>query len=162
MIQKNSKEALMLRLDRKISVLLSYIFCALAFFAVLALGIALPFFRSDTIPFLANQDRFGALAYILEYAILGLVLLSTACLVLLLNNVRSGAVFTASSVFLLRIISWAAILAGVISIPLRFVMDWDVMLWIGFVGLFLGVVLRVVKNVIEEGTAIKEENDGTI
>ncbi|MBR0081723.1 MAG: DUF2975 domain-containing protein [Clostridia bacterium] len=152
----------MLRIDRRLSVTLSYICCALAFFGVLGLAIALPFFRSETVPFFANQDRFGVLNYILEYAILALVLLATVCLVLLLNNVRAGAIFTDASVQLLRVISWASLLAGAICVPLSFLIEWDVLLAIAFVGLFLGVVLRVVKNVIEEGTAIKAENDGTI
>ena len=152
----------MLRIDRRISVILSYVFCALAFFGVLALGIVLPFFRSDTVPFLANQDRFGALGYVMEYAILALVLCATVCLVLLLNNVRAGQIFTVPSVQYLRVISWASILAGVLAVPLSFVIDWDMLLPVAFVGVFLGIVLRVVKNVIEEGTAIKEENDGTI
>ena len=84
------------------------------------------------------------------------------CLVLLLNNVRSGAIFTSASVGYLRVISWASILAGVLAIPLCFLIEWNLLLPVAFVGLFLGVVLRVVKNVIEEGTAIKEENDSTI
>ena len=152
----------MLRIDRRISVILSYIFCGIAFFGVLGLAIFLPFFRSETIPFLANQDRFGALVYVLDYSILLLVMTSTVCLVLLLNNVRSGAIYTVLSVQLLRVISWSAILAGLLAVPLSFVMEWDVMLSIAFVGVFLGIVLRVVKNVIEEGVALKEENDGTI
>ncbi|MBR0426462.1 MAG: DUF2975 domain-containing protein [Clostridia bacterium] len=152
----------MFRIDRKISVMLSYIFCALSFFGVLLLAIALPFFRSANVPFLANQDRFGFWGYFLEYVILALVLISTVCLVLLLNNVRSGAIFTSASVGYLRVISWASILAGVLAIPLCFLIEWNLLLPVAFVGLFLGVVLRVVKNVIEEGTAIKEENDSTI
>lgn len=152
----------MLRIDRRISVILSYIFCALAFFGVLGLAIMLPFFRNANVPFLANQDRFGVWGYLLEYAILALVLVATFCLVLLLNNVRGGAIFTSSSVGYLRIISWASILAGTLAIPLCFLIEWNMLLPVAFVGLFLGIVLRVVKNVIEEGTALKEENDSTI
>ena len=51
----------MFRIDRKISVMLSYIFCALSFFGVLLLAIALPFFRSANVPFLRIGSGFGAI-----------------------------------------------------------------------------------------------------
>ena len=62
---------------------------------------------------------------------------------------------------MLRIISWAAILALCIAFPLFFVVIREA-LFISFVALFLGVVLRVVKQVIAKATELKEENDATI
>lgn len=157
----------MLKIDRRISVTLSYIFCALAFLGVLALTAVLLF---DTVLFSSLSDSAfftvqrgqGVWTYLLEYLILALVLFADICLMLLLNNVRSGKIFTDRSVQYLRMISWASLLAGTAAVPLSFLLRLFSFLCLAFVGFFLGIVLRVVKNVIEEGTVIKEENDSTI
>ena len=157
----------MLRIDRRISVIISYCFCALAFIGVLVLGILIACNQTvfpntfDGMIFIA-QNRHGLWTYLLEYSILILVLLSDAVLVLLLRNVQKGEIFTSSSIGYLRIISWASILAGLAAIPLCFLLRLISVLCVAFIGFFLGVVLRVVKNVIEEGSVIKEENDSTI
>ena len=157
----------MLRIDRKLSVTLSYAFCGAAFVGVLLLGVLLAcghaFFPDSLLSaFLTAQKKAGISAYVLEYLILALVLFSDVCLMLLLNHVRMGAIFTDKSVAYLRMISWASILAGVCAIPLYGMLHLLSALFVSFVAFFLGIVLRVVKNVIEEGTVIKEENDSTI
>lgn len=157
----------MLRIDRKISVRISYVFCVAAFIGILLLGILLALgntvFPDSLVTALFDaQKQAGVLPYVFEYSVLLLVLFSDVCLMLLLNNVRQGAIFTDRSVTYLRIISWASILAGVLNIPLFFMLHLISVLCVSFVALFLGIVLRVVKNVIEEGTVIKEENDSTI
>ena len=157
----------MLRIDRKISVRISYVFCVAAFIGILLLGILLALgntvFPDSLVTALFDaQKQAGVMPYVFEYSVLLLVLFSDVCLMLLLNNVRQGAIFTDRSVTYLRIISWASILAGVLNIPLFFMLHLISVLCVSFVALFLGIVLRVVKNVIEEGTVIKEENDSTI
>ena len=62
---------------------------------------------------------------------------------------------------LLLNISWAAIFAGVLAFPLFFFFIREA-LFIAFVALFMGVVLRVVAQVIRKANEIKEENDATI
>ena len=157
----------MFRIDRRVSVTLSYLFCAAAFLGIVALGILLAFdnslsaLHSDSV-LLHVQSRYRFWTFLLEYIILALVLFADICLVLLLNNVRTGSIFTDRSVQYLRLISWASVLAGAAAIPLCIFLRLLSMLCLTFIGFFLGAVLRVVKNVIEEGTAIKEENDGTI
>ena len=111
---------------------------------------------------LAAQKSHAVFAFGLEFLILGLVLLSDLCLFRLLRNVSAGKIFTDGSVQYLRIISWASVLAGTAAIPLALLLGLVSLLAVSFIGFFLGIVLRVVKNVIEEGTIIKEENDGTI
>ena len=157
----------MLRIDRRISVILSYGFCILALIGVCAIAVVLVF---DTALFalvndgalFVEQTHHGIWTYLFEYLILALVAFSDICLMLLLGCVKTGKIFTDRSVQYLRYISWASILAGLCAIPLFFLLRLISLLAIAFVGFFLGVVLRVVKNVIEEGTAIKEENDWTI
>lgn len=82
-----------------------------------------------------------------------------SCLMLLLR-VRSGNVFTDKTVALIRLISWccfpAALIFGVLGI-------WfTVSIGVAFMAFFAGVCLRVVKNVMEEATEIKNENDLTV
>ena len=78
----------------------------------------------------------------------------------LLKRVNDGLVFTEISVALIRYISWfcfiicAAFCVLGIYFQLAFI--------VAFVALVLGTCLRVVKNVIEEATEIKSENDLTV
>lgn len=94
------------------------------------------------------------------YLVLALAMLADWLLLRLLLRVRAGEVFTARSVALIRGVSWCAF-----AIALCFLlMSWYylVSLVLSFTAALLGVSLRVVKNVIEEATAIKAENDLTV
>ena len=146
---------------KRFSLFLSYAFACIGFFVILFFAIALPIVRLDALATVRNGAVLRVPTLIFCYLILALVLSADVCLLLLLNNIRKGAIFTRRSVQLLRIISWAAIFAGLCAFPLFF---WFLReaLFIAFVALFLGVVLRVVKQVIEKATELKEENDATI
>jgi len=88
-------------------------------------------------------------------------------LIRLLGNIRRAEIFTASAVSKLRGISWCCfaecliLVGGGIHFYRVFIMP-HAFLVIAFAAAFLGIVLRVVKNVIEEAVAIKCENDYTI
>lgn len=78
----------------------------------------------------------------------------------LLVNIKREEVFVERNVRHLRIISWccfavAAFLACAVYYYLIF-------LAVAIVAAFFGLILRVVKNVIEEAVIIKTENDFTI
>lgn len=146
---------------KRFSLFLSYVFSFVGFLVILFFAVALPFTRFTDYTTVPNAARYAVPTYILCYLILALVLCANICLLLLLRNIRLGAIFTKSSVTLLRIIAWAAIFAGILAFPLFFLFIREG-LFIAFVALFLGVVLRVVKQVIEKATELKEENDATI
>ena len=146
---------------KRFSLFLSYAFACIGLCVILFFAGALPFVRFDAIATVPNAAQHRVPTMILCYLILALVLIADCCLILLLQNIRKGTVFSARSVQLLRIISWAAIFAGVLAFPLFFLFLRSA-LFITFVALFLGVVLRVVKQVIEKATLLKEENDATI
>lgn len=78
----------------------------------------------------------------------------------LLHNIGRGDVFTGQNVSLLRCISWCCFIGGGICLASAlYYLPWGlVALAAGFVGL----VVRVVKNVIAEAILLKEENDYTI
>lgn len=78
----------------------------------------------------------------------------------LLANIKKKEVFIEKNVKLLRIISWCSFaVSGILFFSgfyyLMFVL-------IAFAAAFFGLILRVVKNVIEQAVAIKNENDFTI
>ena len=82
------------------------------------------------------------------------------CLHMLLGNIKKEEIFIPKNVNLLRLISWCCFLAALIMMfAFRFYIVF------GFVAVaigFIGLILRVVKNVIEEAMIIKNENDFTI
>jgi hypothetical protein len=78
----------------------------------------------------------------------------------LLVTIRSGNVFVGANVRYLRVISWCCFAASVIflvggrgSLALIF---------IAASAAFVGLILRVVKNVLESGVELKDEHDYTI
>ena len=79
---------------------------------------------------------------------------------LLLASIGRGDVFCAQNARSLRIISWCCIAAGLVYLAGG---AWDVYLFIlAAAAGFVGLILRVLKNVFEEAVRIKEENDYTI
>ena len=98
--------------------------------------------------------------FLLAYGVLFTAVAANIMLFWLLLRVKNALVFTEKSVSLVRGISWCAMGVGGYFLVLGFY--FLIALAIGFCALFMGLCLRVVKNVIEEATAIKQENDLTI
>ena len=146
---------------KRFSLFLSYAFCIAGLIVMIFFAVALPVFGIQRIATVPVQNQAPVISCILSYLVISLVILADVCLFLLLRNIRREAIFTHSSVTLLRVISWSSIFAGFLAFPLFFLFIREA-LFISFVALFLGVVLRVVKQVIEKATELKEENDATI
>lgn len=98
--------------------------------------------------------------HIVAYVLLLIVTLADVLSIALLLRVRKGEVFTDKSVSLIRGISWSCIFLCIAFALLG--AYFQLALIMAFLALFLGVCLRVVKNVIEEATIIKGENDLTV
>ena len=96
----------------------------------------------------------------LSYVALSFVVLADILLFCLLVRVNAGKVFTSRSVDYIRGVSWCcfALSATFCAMGIYFNLAFVVAL----AGVFLGLCLRVVKNVIEEATIIKSENDLTV
>jgi hypothetical protein len=146
---------------KRFSLILSYLFCIIGFVVFLGMSVAFPIIGVNRVATVPNADDHAGIIYVLSYLILSLVLASDVCLFLLLDSIRKKRFFTERSVQLLQSISWAAIAAGLLAVPLFFLFIREA-LFISFVALFLGVVLRVVADVIRRANEIKEENDATI
>jgi hypothetical protein len=81
-------------------------------------------------------------------------------LIVILRRVRTGLVFTPLTVSLIRFLSWGCmfIAAVCLAVVYYFHMSYILTLAAGF----LGLCLRVVKNVLEHATELKDENDLTV
>ena len=107
---------------------------------------------------ISNSGRVFVLA--LAYAVLAVVSLADSLLFFLLCRVHKGQVFTADSVALIRGVSWCCFL---LCLWFTVVGIWfQLSLVVAVAAVFLGLCLRVVKNVIEQAIVIKEENDFTV
>ena len=157
----------MFKISSKASVSISIVLSILLFVLCLAGAVIMPYFIEmfidvrGLIVICGNITQTGRiLVYILAYMALAVVMLADVLLFSLLMLVRSGDVFTSKSVSFIRGVSWCCFLLGLIfcGLGIYFQMSFIV----AFVAVVLGVCLRVVKNVIEEATEIKSENDLTV
>lgn len=87
-------------------------------------------------------------------------LAALACLDRLLNNIKKEDVFIQKNVALLRLISWCCFAVSIILAISGFY--YILFLIVAVAAAFFGLILRVVKNVIEQAVIIKSENDLTI
>ena len=87
--------------------------------------------------------------------------LAIASLLRLLHNIRKDRVFTRQNVKMLRLLSWCFIFVALVSLAATFTMYLP-MLYILLASGFLAVILRVVKNVMEQATIMREEQELTI
>ena len=78
----------------------------------------------------------------------------------LLANIKKKDVFIKKNVKHLRVISWCSFAVSIILFISAYY--YLLFLLIAVAAAFFGLILRVVKNVIEQAVAIKDENDFTI
>ena len=152
----------MLRISKTVSVTISLVLTGV-FFAVLIFCLfIMPGFVRLILPASqrAIQNGDAVLITAVGYCVLALAMLADYLLFRLLLLVRAGEVFTARSVALIRGVSWCAIAVSLLFLLMaRYYL---IALALAFTAVLLGLCLRVVKNVIEEATAIKVENDLTV
>lgn len=144
------------KISKNASVTLSLICCGIGFLGLIFLAVYFPFMTPRT----ENRAVLAAVLA-LDYLLLVPVAVANGFLVKLLLLVRKHLVFTDGAVSCLRVISWCCFIEAVLCLLTTkvFVLAHFAA---AFVAGFLGLVLRVVKNVIEEAVALKAENDFTI
>ena len=152
----------MLRISRGASVIVSLILTVLFFVVLIACLFIMPSFVRLILPASLHTVKGGdsVLITAVGYCILVFAMLADILLFRLLLLVRSGEVFTSLTVSLVRGVSWCAIAVSLLF--LLVVRYYLISLALAFTAVLLGLCLRVVKNVIEEATAIKAENDLTV
>lgn len=82
------------------------------------------------------------------------------CLIRLLLNIKKNSIFILENAKYLKVVSWCCFLIAIITLVGGiFYMP---LLSIAAAGCFTGVLLRVLKNVMEKAIELKEENELTI
>lgn len=157
----------MLKIPTKHSINLSIAISALFFVLCIAGAFILP----TLVPMLIDTpDNIGTradisdsgrtLVMVTSYLILADMLAANCFLFSLLQRVKKGLVFTEKSVFLIRSVSWCCYIICLLFIVLG--IYFQLAFVVSFLAFFLGLCLRVTKNVIDEATQIKNENDLTV
>jgi len=157
----------MLKISRNASVTISLIMSVIFFLAVIAGLFAAPKLVQvmlDTPDYFGNRESITdcgrGFVLAVTYIILVLIALADILMFLILRSVRNSAVFTDSTVAYIRYVSWLCILVGCLFFSVGVYITMAIIA--GFAAVFGGFCIRVVKNVIEEATAIKSENDLTV
>lgn len=127
-------------------------------------------FGAAILPYLMNVYKSIAIYYVREIQIVPfMVLLYLCCLPALvalfsldklLANIKKENVFINKNVSYLRIISWCCFTVAIFLALAGYF--YFLFYLVAIVAAFIGLILRVVKNVIEQAVLIKAENDFTI
>ena len=157
----------MLKISSKWSIFISMILCA-GFLLACVVGLFLmPLLVEmlikipDNIGFRNEITESGrVLVTVLAYLVLVGGIAADSFLIALLVRVRNGKVFTAVSVSLIRAVSWCCFFVCLVFAVLGIYFQLSFIVAFGV--LILGLFLRVMKNVLEEATEIKSENDLTV
>lgn len=144
------------------SVLLSSICTKLVMVLVIAFAALLPRLIMYYISFVSWGLQFKDMVWfmIILYVCCVPALVALVCLDRLLSNIKRGDVFIKKNVTFLRVISWCCF-AVAISLLLA-TYYYLICLVASIVAAFIGLILRVVKNVIEQAVILKTESDFTI
>lgn len=160
----------MFKISKKASVMISFVISA-AFVAIFGVFMCiLPWFTKEA-PVLAElreyftgQEMLGisgeTFFLVWAYIILALAIIACAAICMMLLNIRKGNVFSAKTVSFIRFISWDCILIALVFAVAQYFHPLACI--VALAAAFLGLCLRVVKNVIEEAITIKDENDLTV
>lgn len=99
---------------------------------------------------------FGAVLYISDFIAFFVI----GALYRLLQNIRQKKVFISQNASYLRLISWGLVAIALVLVVFSFARSGALLF--AFVMAFLGLILRVLKNVFEEAIALQDEQNFTI
>lgn len=149
------------KISKNASVTLSLVCCGIGFLGLVGAAALLAYLWLHGDRYMFGEGTAAPLMAIRYFLLLIPVGVADGFLVKLLLLVKQHLVFTDKAVSCLRTISWCCFIEAVLCLvtarpffPVHYAA--------AFAAAFLGLVLRVVKNVIEEAVALKAENDFTI
>ncbi|WP_130860961.1 DUF2975 domain-containing protein [Bacilliculturomica massiliensis] len=145
--------------NAKKSVTLSLVCNRLVIAAVIAVAVGTPWLVNGYVYYLEKRQSVAQPLMVTLIASCAVALVALLCLDRLLVNIRESQVFIPENVALLRRISWCCFGVAVILLVSYYYLFF---LIAGIAAAFIGLILRVVKNVIEEAIILKNENDLTI
>ena len=82
------------------------------------------------------------------------------CLYILLRRIAAGCVFVRENTDSLRHISWCCFIGAVVSFASSFY--WFPWFAVGVAAAFMGLIVRIVKNVVAKAVSLQDEADYTI
>ncbi len=94
------------------------------------------------------------------YAAVPAAITALVCLDILLKNIRNDQPFIKQNVTMLRIISYCCFIEALVFAYFATLKVFVLVVMIACA--FMGLILRVVKNVFEQAVSMREENDFTI
>ena len=145
-----------------LSLILSTILCIAALIGMSGAAILLPRIMTHYVAHFvpAAMERFGLIVAIL-YVALAVALAVVVLLLRLLRVVWTGRVFTMVSSRLVMAIACLVVAEGLVFGILG-MMYFPLAYAVCFVAVTMGLCLMVVRTVLKDAAALKEENDGTI
>lgn len=143
---------------KKLSLYASMAITAFLFLFIIVACIFLPKIMEIFSEFRGGLDCTDLTIALYASALPGLV--CTGSLLKLLSNIKKDEIFVHMNVTLLRVLSYCCMFVGIEYII--FANKYVSMLFFAFAALFIGLILRVIKNVFDKAIELREENDYTI
>lgn len=124
--------------------------------------VAAPFLvkRYDDLVVAGGQESVYVPLLITLYCSVPFAVVALVCLDVLLKNIRREQLFITQNVTMLRVISYCCFAEAFVFMYFVVLKPFSVVVLIA--SAFMGLILRVVKNVFEQAVKIREENDFTI
>ncbi len=150
----------MARANKYVSAKVTFVLCIIMTLAFLSLTVSLPWAWKWAVGFFDTEYRHYTftLCFLYPACLMGVV--ASSMLVLLMKRIMRNLVFSPITVSLIRGISWCCF--GVTPLFVVIGFCYYSVFALAFATSFLGVLLRVVKNVLEQGSEYKKETELTI
>lgn len=144
------------------SVIVTSVLVKVVYVLVVLCCVAAPFLvkRYDSLLVGSGEESVFLPLLITLYCAVPFGVAALVCLDVLLRNIRKEQPFIARNVTMLRIISYCCFGEVLVFIYFAVLKPFTVVVMIACG--FMGLILRVVKNVFEQAVRIREENDFTI
>ena len=157
----------MMRISNKLSTVISLCLTLILLAALCVLAVWLPMVVDSMINVTDNIGNRGAITnservFVLAdaYVMVAVAFVAVILLFFLLRAVLLERIFTESATRLIASISWCCFAEGMLFLAIGYY--FQLAFGVAVAACFVGLCLRVVKNVIAEATRIKSENDFTI
>ncbi len=144
------------------SVVLTSVLVKVVYALVVVCCVAAPFLvkRYDSLVVASGQESVYLPLLITLYCAVPFAVAALVCLDKLLCNIRKAQPFITQNVTMLRIISYCCFGEVLVFVYITVLKPFAAVVMIACA--FMGLILRVVKNVFEQAVRIREENDFTI
>lgn len=114
----------------------------------------------DDLVVASGQESVYVPLLITLYCAVPAAVVALICLDVLLRNIRRNEPFVTKNVSMLRIISYCCFAEALVFVYISVLKPFALVVIIACG--FMGLILRVVKNVFEQAVSLREENDFTI